>query len=151
MNALGLVGWIVVSFSTGTMGVLFPPGDWYASLSKPDWNPPSWLFGPVWATLYTMMGISAWLVWRSGGFRSQRLPLSFFLFQLILNAAWTPLFFGLHWQGLAFVEILLLWGGIFITIVAFRDVNRVAAWLLLPYLFWVGFAAILNFKLWQLN
>ena len=127
------------------------PGEWYASLKKPSWNPPPWIFAPVWSTLYAMMAVAAWLVWKRGGFSTQRRPLALFLAQLALNALWTPLFFGLHRPGLAFVEILLLWLAIAATLLAFRPVNRAAAWLLAPYLAWVSFAAALNFSLWRLN
>jgi len=97
------------------------------------------------------MGAAAWLVWRRGGFAAQRRPLTLFCVQLALNAAWTPLFFGLHWTGVAFAEMIGLWLAIVATLVAFRSVNRVAAWLLAPYLAWVTFAAALNFTLWRLN
>jgi tryptophan-rich sensory protein len=148
---LGLIGWLALSFSAAAMGGLFMPGEWYASLKKPAWNPPGWVFGPIWAALYTMMAVAAWLVWKRGGFAAQRRPLKLFLVQLALNALWTPLFFGLHWPGVAFVEILLLWQAIGATLVAFRSVSRAAAWLLWPYLAWVSFAAVLNFTLWRLN
>lgn len=85
------------------------PGDWYLALKKPAWNPPAWIFGPVWAALYTMMAVAAWLVWKRGGFVAHRVPLALFLTQLILNATWTPLFFGLNQIGLACAEIVLLW------------------------------------------
>ncbi len=127
------------------------PDAWYASLHKPSWNPPAWVFGPVWTLLYTMMAVSVWLVWRRGGFALQRASLSLFLAQLALNAAWTPLFFGLHQPGLAFVDIALLWLGIVATITAFRRVHCGAAWLLVPYLLWVSFASVLNFTLWRMN
>lgn len=142
---------MLLCFAAAASGALFMPGAWYASIHKPAWNPPSWLFGPVWTTLYLMMATAAWLVWRRGGFAAQRRPLGWFLGQLALNAAWTPIFFGLHWMGVALVEMLLLWGGILMTIKAFRPVSRPAAWLLVPYLAWVSFAAVLNFTLWQLN
>lgn len=133
------------------MGVWFMPGEWYASLRKPAWNPPGWIFGPVWTALYTMMAVAAWMVWRHGGFTAQRRPLALFLLQLALNAAWTPLFFGWHRPGLAFAEIVLLWLAIAATLVAFRPVSRAAAWLLAPYLAWVSFATVLNLTLWRLN
>ncbi len=148
---LALVSWLALSFGAAAMGGLFMPGEWYASLKKPAWNPPGWVFGPVWTALYTMMAVSAWLVWRRGGWAAQRRPLMLFLLQLVLNAAWTPLFFGLHWPGLAFAGIVLLWLAIAATLVAFRPASRTAAWLLAPYLAWVGFAAVLNFTLWRLN
>lgn len=148
---LALAGWVLLCFAAASVGGLFMPGEWYAGLKKPSWNPPAWVFGPVWTALYTMMAVAAWLVWKRGGFAAQRRPLALFLVQLALNAAWTPLFFGLHWTGVAFAEIVLLWLAIAATIAAFRPVSRVAAWLLVPYLTWVGFAAVLNFTLWHLN
>jgi tryptophan-rich sensory protein len=98
-----------------------------------------------------MMALAAWLVWRRGGWTAQRQPLTLFLVQLALNAAWTPLFFGLHWTGAAFGEIVLLWLAIAGTIAAVLPVSRAAAWLLAPYLAWVSFAAVLNAALWRLN
>lgn len=130
---------------------MFIPGEWYASLQKPSWNPPGWVFGPVWTALYTMMAVAAWLVWKRGGFSAQRRARALFCAQLILNAAWTPLFFGLQQPGLAFAEIVVLWLAIAATLVAFHRVSRAAAWLLAPYLAWVSFAAALNFTLWRLN
>ncbi len=127
------------------------PGAWYAGLNKPAWNPPGWIFGPVWTALYTLMAVSAWLVWRDGGFRSRRRPLGLFVTQLALNAAWTVLFFGLHSPGIAFAEIVALWLAIAATLATFWPLNRPAAWLLAPYLAWVSFAAALNFALWRLN
>ena len=148
---LALVGWLLLCFGAAALGGLFMPGEWYASLRKPAWNPPSWVFGPVWTALYTMMAVAAWLVWRHGGFAARRRPLILFLVQLALNAAWTPLFFGLQQPGWAFAEIVLLWLAIAATLAAFRPVSPAAAWLLAPYLAWVSFAALLNFSLWRLN
>ncbi|MBM3263312.1 MAG: tryptophan-rich sensory protein [candidate division Zixibacteria bacterium] len=146
-----LAGWLALCFSAAASGALFMPGEWYAMLRKPSWNPPSWVFGPVWTTLFTMMAVAGWMVWRRGGFTAQRRALVPFLGQLALNAAWTPLFFGLHRPGLAFVEILLLWLAIAWTIAAFWRVHRLAAGVLGPYLAWVSFAAVLNGTLWRLN
>lgn len=148
---LALAGWLALCFSAAALGAIFMPGEWYLTLKKPSWNPPGWIFGPVWSALYTMMAVAAWLVWRQGGWRKQRKPLLIFLAQLALNALWTPLFFGLHRSGVAFVEIVLLWLAIAATLAAFRLVSRVAAWLLIPYLLWVSFATMLNFALWRLN
>lgn len=148
---LALGGWLLLCFAAAAWGAMFGPGAWYASLNKPSWNPPGWLFGPVWTALYAMMAVAAWLVWRCGGFARQGRALMWFLVQLALNAAWTPLFFGLQRPGLAFAEIVLLWLAIAATIYAFRAVSRVATCLLVPYLAWVTFAAALNFTLWRLN
>lgn len=150
-STFGLLLWVLLCFAAAWPGALFMPGEWYAGLNKPSWNPPGWLFGPVWTTLYAMMAVAAWRVWRVSGFAARRRPLSLFLVQLALNALWTPLFFGLQRPGLAFVEILLLWLAIAWTIAAFRKVDRLAAGLLWPYLAWVSFAAVLNGTLWFLN
>jgi len=150
-SALALAGWLALTFAAASLGALFLPGQWYAALKKPSWNPPNWIFGPVWTTLYTIMAVAAWLVWRRGGWPAQRRPLLLFLAQLALNATWTPLFFGLHRPGLAFAEIALLWLAIAATLAAFCSVSRAAVWLLVPYLAWVSFAAVLNLSLWRLN
>lgn len=147
----GLIGWLLLCFAAASLGALFMPGEWYAALNKPAWNPPGWIFGPVWTALYAMMAVAAWMVWQGGGFAAQRRPLGLFLAQLALNALWTPLFFGLHQTGLAFAEIILLWLAILATMLAFRPVSRAATWLLVPYLAWVSFAAVLNGTLWRLN
>jgi len=138
-------------FGAAAFGGLFGPGEWFAKLNKPAWNPPGWVFAPVWTALYTMMAVAAWLVWQRGGFVIRRRPQTLFLVQLVLNAAWTPLFFGLHLPGLAFAEIVVLWVAIAATLVSFHAVSRAAAWLLAPYLAWVTFAAALNHALWRLN
>lgn len=150
-NILALFAWLLACFAAAASGAMFMPGEWYAALNKPAWNPPGWIFGPVWTALYVMMAVAAWLVWRRGGFAAQRRPLGWFLAQLVLNALWTPLFFGLRQPGWAFAEILLLWLAILATLLAFRSVSRAAAWLLVPYLAWVSFAAVLNGTIWRLN
>jgi len=150
-SALGLTGWLAVTFAAAAMGVFFQPGEWYVHLRKPSWNPPNQIFAPVWTALYTIMAVAAWLVWRRGGFASQRTALSLFLLQLILNAFWSPLFFGLHRPGLAFADLLLLWFALLATIAAFWKTNGVAGAMLVPYLAWVSFAGTLNFAIWRLN
>jgi tryptophan-rich sensory protein len=150
-NTLGLAAWLVLCFIPAAIGAYFNPGEWYATLNKPSWNPPGWVFGPVWTTLYAMMAVSAWLVWKKGGFAQQRLPLTVFLVQLVLNALWSPLFFGLKMPGVALVEIVALWLAIAGTIGLFWRVDRVAAGLLVPYLAWVSFATVLNGTLWWMN
>ena len=147
-NAAALAVCIAVTFLAPALGAWAMPGEWYASLRKPSWNPPSWIFGPVWTALYTMMAVAAWLVWRRGG---PRRALALYGVQLALNAAWTPIFFGLKMPGPAFVEILLLLAAIVITARAFARTSLAAALLLAPYIAWVAFAAFLNFTLWRLN
>jgi len=148
---LGLPAWLLLPFAAAAVGTRFMPGAWYASLAKPAWNPPNWIFGPVWTLLYILMGVAAWLVWRRVGWTGARLALGLFILQLVLNAAWSWLFFGLHRPDLAFVDICALWGLILAVAVLFGRVDRLAAALLVPYLAWVGFATVLNFTIWRLN
>jgi translocator protein len=147
----GLAGWIAVSFVAAAVGSRFEPGAWYAALNKPPWTPPSWLFGPVWTVLYATMGVAAWLVWERAGFRGARVALTLFGAQLVLNAAWSWLFFGLQRPGLAAAEIVVLLAAIVATCVAFWRVRTAAGLLLLPYIGWVGFATALNLAIWWLN
>lgn len=149
--ALALIGWFALCFSATGTAVFVSTGDWYATLQKPSWNPPAWLFGPVWTILYAMMAVAAWLVWRRGGWPVQRLALGLFVAQLVLNALWTPLFFGLHRPGLALVDLGLLWAVLAATVAVFWRVRRTAGALLLPYLAWSSFAAVLNLTIWRLN
>ena len=150
-SLLGLVAALVLSFSAAYVGSMFPPDDWYAALSKPPWNPPNWLFGPVWGILYLLMAIAAWLVWRISGFAGAAIPLGLFVLQLGLNAAWSWIFFGRRNLGLALAEILVLWVAILGTIIAFWRVRPISGILLVPYLLWVTFASVLNATLWRLN
>lgn len=149
--AAGLIVWILVSMAAGWVGSRFVPGEWYATLAKPSWNPPSSVFAPVWSTLYVLMGVAAWLVWRKVGFSGASVALGLFVFQLVLNALWSYLFFGAHRPDLAFVDIVALWLIILATTIAFWRVAVPAGVLLLPYLCWVGFASALNLQLWRLN
>ena len=126
-------------------------GTWYAELMKPSFNPPGWIFAPVWSVLYFLMALSAWLVWRRAGWSGARFALALFFVQLALNVAWSGLFFGLRRPGTALVGILILLGTIVATVLAFRPVSLLAFWLMVPYALWVAFAALLNFKIWQLN
>ena len=150
-SATVLALFIGVTFIAPLLAVWSPPGEWYASLKKPEWNPPSWIFGPVWTALYLAMATAAWLVWRRGGWRAQRKALVLYTVQLAINAAWSPLFFGLKMPALAFVEILLLLASVIVCARAFSKVERAAGLLFAPYIAWVAFAAFLNFTLWRLN
>lgn len=145
---MGLIGSMIVTFCAPALGVLSAPGAWYASLSKPAWNPPAWIFGPVWTFLYLLMAVAAWLVWKRDGWK---LPVALYLVQLALNAAWSPIFFGAHEPGWALAEIIVLWIFILLTMLAFIRVSRVAGLMLVPYLLWVSFATFLNFTLWRMN
>lgn len=125
---------------------------WYATLVKPELNPPSWIFGPVWTTLYLLMGIASFLVWNKGwGRKDVRIALGIFALQLVLNTLWSIIFFGLHSPAGAFLDLIALWFAIVATIVAFTKVSKAAAWLLLPYILWVSFAGYLNGMIWFLN
>lgn len=148
---IGLVVSLVICFAVAGVGSLATTPNiptWYATLNKPTWTPPNWLFGPVWTVLYAMMGVSAWLVWKRGGWSP---ALTLFAIQLVLNLAWSFIFFGFHQMGLGFLEIVLLWLAIAATVLMFFQVAKVAAILLIPYLLWVSFAAALNFTIWRLN
>ena len=149
--AVAALGWFGMTFLAAAIGSQAGPGSWYAGLNKPTWNPPNWVFGPVWTYLYLTMALAAWRVWRRGGWTNRRTPLLMYLLQLILNAFWSPIFFGLQQPGFAFAEILLLWAAIAGTLVLFLRVDRIAGILLVPYLAWVSFATFLNFTLWRLN
>lgn len=149
-----LIGLVAVTFGAAALGSTVTSSSldgWYPTLTKPAWNPPNWIFGPVWTTLYLLMAIAAWLVYRRGGWRPARGALGLYGLQLALNVAWSAIFFGLRAPGLAFAEILLLWLAITATGFAFGMHSRVAALLLVPYLAWTSFAALLNFTLWRLN
>ena len=137
--------------SAGWIGSQFMPGEWYASLVKPAWNPPSAVFAPVWTALYIMMGIGAWLIWREKGFSGAKTALILFFVQLILNALWSYLFFGAHQPMWAFFEIIALWIAIILTMVVFWRLKPAAGILFIPYVCWVGFALTLNFQFWRLN
>jgi benzodiazapine receptor len=125
--------------------------EWYPTLRKPPWNPPAWIFGPVWTALYLMMAIAGWLIWLDRDISAVGVALGLFLLQLILNALWTGIFFGLSDPGGAFIEIVALWIAITATTFQFAQIRPAAAWMLIPYLAWVTFAATLNFTIWRLN
>ncbi|MDQ2075824.1 TspO/MBR family protein [Marinimicrobium sp. ABcell2] len=150
---LGLVGWLALSFVASLVGAVasVDAGDFYAQLERPGWAPPGAVFGPVWTILYALMGVAAWLVWRRGGFAANRLPLSLYFAQLMLNALWSWLFFAWHLGAWALGDVLLLLAFIFATLLAFWRVHKLAGLLLVPYLLWAGFAAALNYAVWQLN
>jgi len=150
-----LIAAIIICNLAGAIGGIFTARSvttWYSTLSKPSFSPPSWVFAPVWTTLYTLMGVAAWMVWRKGVAQAPvRTALIVFAIQLLLNAVWSPVFFGLRSPGYAFLVILALWAAIALTIVWFLKASTPAGLLLLPYIAWVSFAAVLNYELWRLN
>ena len=152
-QVFGLVGWLLVSFTTSAIGAIasIQARSFYSELVQPEWAPPGWLFGPVWSTLFLLMAIAAWLVWRKGGFSVQRIALGLFLVQLAVNAIWSWFFFVWHVGAIALINIVVLWVLIVAMIKAFWQVHRGAAMLLVPYLAWVSFAGFLNYSVWQLN
>lgn len=146
---------IILTEATGLIGSIatFPSiPTWYLTLNKPSFNPPNWLFGPVWTTLFAMMGIAAFLVWQKGMHKKPvKEAIIVFSIQLVLNIFWSIIFFGLHQPGVAFIEIVILWLMILITILRFYKISRPAGLLLIPYLLWVSFASFLNLVIVILN
>ena len=159
-NSSRLIISILACELVGSIGSIFTspaiPG-WYAGLVKPAFNPPNWIFGPVWTMLFAMMGIAAWLVWNNLASKSPKvrqaakLALIIFVIQFALNVLWSIIFFGQNNPDAAFIEIIILWLAILATIIAFARISKAAAWLLVPYILWVSFASLLNYSIWQLN
>lgn len=146
---------VLIPLLVGSAGGGFTASEisgWYAQLNKPSWNPPNWLFGPVWTILYILMGIALYLIWKAGVNTSlKQTAVILFAVQLILNFFWSIIFFNQHQIGWALVEIIVMWGFILLTIFSFSRINNTAAWLLVPYISWVSFATILNYTIWKLN
>lgn len=126
-------------------------GEWFTTLHKPSYQPPNWLFAPVWTTLYVLMGIALYLVWKQPATRSRNIAIGFFMLQLAFNFLWSFIFFKWHMPDIAFAEIILLWITILVTIFRFSKFSKAAAWLLVPYIAWVSFASILNYDIMQMN
>ena len=151
-QVLGLAFFIAICFASAGIGSWFTSASvttWYQTLQRPAYNPPDWVFGPVWSVLYLSMAVAAWRVWRQS--RRAFGPLYLFAVQLALNITWSALFFGLRNPGAAFAEILLLWAAILATLITFARQSRLTGGLLVPYLLWVTFAAALNFSIWRMN
>ena len=150
----GLVVSVAVCLATMAVGALLTAAgvrDWYPTLTKPAWTPPDWLFGPVWTALYLMMAVAAWLVWRRDAGEKTRTALSLFAAQLVLNAAWSGLFFALRSPAAAFADIVALWCVLAATVAAFARVSAPAAAILIPYLAWLTYATALNGAIWGMN
>lgn len=155
MKTLKLFASIIVCQLAGIVGAFFTTpaiNGWYVSVIKPTWNPPAWIFGPVWITLYTLMGIALYLVWqrKEDGIKIEK-PIWIFGGQLILNSLWSIFFFGLHNILLALINIIILLAMIAWTIIEFKKISKIAYYLLIPYILWVAFATILNLNIWLLN
>jgi len=146
---------ILLCQGAGAIGSLFTSSaisTWYATLQKPSFNPPNWIFAPVWTILFLLMGVSLYLIWGKG-LENKKVKIALLIFgvQLVLNIFWSFLFFGLQSPLYAFIEIIILWLAILLTIITFYKISKSAAYLLLPYIFWVSFASILNFSILILN
>lgn len=153
-QAVGLVISLMICFAAGGMGGLATTQGldaWYDTLNKPTWNPPNWIFAPVWTTLYGLMGIAVWLVWRGGDRKDVKSAITMFTIQLVLNSVWSVLFFGMQNPGGALIEIVVLWLAIVATTILFFRRSAIAGGLMTPYLLWVSFASFLNFTIWNLN
>ena len=146
---------VIICQLAGIIGSFFTSPSiqtWYAILKKPFFNPPNWVFAPVWTTLFLLMGISLYLVWSRGiKTKKSKIAFTFFAVQLILNILWSVIFFGLKSPFYAFIEIIFLWAAILLTIFAFYRISKTAAYLLVPYIIWVSFAAMLNFSIFIIN
>ena len=148
-----LIASIVITQLAGILGSLFTitnVNSWFSTINKPFFNPPNWLFGPVWTLLYLLMGISLYLIWNKG-FKKHKTAIYIFGIQLILNSLWSILFFGLKSPLFAFIEIIFLWAAILLSIIKFYKISKPAAYLLIPYILWVSFAAVLNLAIVLLN
>lgn len=152
-NPLKLILSLALPQLAGGLGALFTFSsvrDWYQTLNRPSWNPPNWIFGPVWTTLYVLMGIACYLIWKSEHPQKKQL-LTLYFIQLGLNVLWSPAFFGAESPILGLMVIIPLWVMILVCVIQFRKVSHWASGLMVPYLLWVTFATVLNFTLWQLN
>jgi translocator protein len=153
-SKVALVGFLAATYLVAIVSTVFTApaiATWYATLAKPGFNPPNQLFGPVWTLLYTLMAIAAWRVWKRPACALRTRAIGLFRLQLVLNFAWSIIFFHQHQLGLAFGEILLLWLAILLTMLFFFRLARPAGWMMVPYLAWVSFASVLNFAIWRLN
>ena len=156
-KAITLIGFVILCEVIGAIGSIFTIPNipsWYAFLSKPFFSPPNWVFGPVWTTLFLLMGVALFLIWETKGkevLEKRKNAINWFGVQFVFNILWSYLFFGLKNPFLGFIGIVFLWASIALTIIAFKKVNKKAAYLLVPYILWVTFAGILNFAVMILN
>ncbi|MDD1719930.1 MAG: tryptophan-rich sensory protein [Methanoregulaceae archaeon] len=152
MRLIASIALCGLAAALGSLVTITGPGSWYIQIAKPFFTPPGWVFGPVWTTLYILMAIALYLVWMEGFDRKDvRIAISLFLVQLVLNVLWSYLFFGMQSPLLGFIEIVILWIAILVTIIAFWRIRRLAAILLIPYLCWVTIATALTWSIFVLN
>lgn len=155
INYIKLIASIIICNAAGFIGSIFTFSaipNWYQTLIKPDFNPPNWIFGPVWTTLYILMGVSLYLIWNKGiKTKYEKTAIGIFSIQLVLNAIWSILFFGLKSPLYAFIEIIFLWIFIVLSIIYFYKISKPASYLLIPYICWVSFASVLNYFILILN
>jgi len=150
-SLLVLGGFALATFAAASSGAVFTPDAWYRAMNKPAWTPKDWVFPTVWTPLYILIAVSGWLVWREAGFAGAAVPLVVYAVQLVLNAGWSAVFFGLKRPGLAFAEVSALWLSIALTMALFWPISPTAALILVPYLVWVTIASVLNFQVWRMN
>ena len=150
-SIVALAGFVLLVGLVAATGAMFKPGEWYQALDKPPWTPPNWLFPVAWTLLYLVIAVAGWLVWRKAGLSAAGPAFAVFFLQLVLNAAWSWLFFGLHRMDLAFMDIVLLLVAVGVNVYLFFRVLPAAGLLLAPYFLWVSFAAALNFVIWRMN
>jgi tryptophan-rich sensory protein len=148
---LSLGVFIAINFAAALSGAIFSPDAWYRALNKPSWQPPDWLFPPAWAVLYLLIAFATWRVWITSEWHQLFVPMAAFGVQVVLNAAWSALFFGMRRIRWALIEVAALWASIVAMIVTYAPLDTIAALMLLPYLAWVSFAAFLNFTILRLN
>lgn len=150
-SILVLFGFIGACTAAAASASVYRPDEWYRALAKPSWNPPDFLFPIAWTILYGMIAYAGFLVWKAAGFAGALVPLAIYGVQLVLNGLWSVIFFGWKRLDLALIELIALWVMILATIIAFYPINQTAAFLLLPYLAWVTFAGLLNYRVLKLN
>lgn len=148
---LSLLVFIAGAFLAASSGAIFKPDAWYDALNKPSWQPPKWLFAPVWSVLYLMIAAAGWLVWRTAGWEGSQAAFVVYALQLLLNAGWSGFFFGLRRPDLALIECGFLWAAVVANTVLFFALVPLAGWLMVPYVLWVSFAMFLNWVICRLN
>ena len=145
---------LIIPLAIGFTGSFFTSGSvgtWYTTLNKPSFNPPNWIFAPVWTILFIMIGISFYIAWSKGFLTRKWIPISIYALNLLLNLLWSLLFFGLKTPLISFIEIIALWIVIVVNIIIFYKISKVSGILMIPYLLWVSFASVLNYSIYQLN